>query len=212
MVSTDEDLTSVDTELTDRNELNHPRRLLNLSPDRYEYIRFQTQFTMKSSVRLCMAVPTAAGSTRGLKPAPMALLPPIPLYRRILRTHRKKLDRTMRVLGDEYVKSEFRAHRNVENPAHIVSLQVIAVNGSWLTHSLSQIGFLTEWQMYAQQLEGDTWRGEKLDSGKIDKMSGKCQLTMVLLREQGADHCNRSAAWAALRTDAGYPERRARGR
>ena len=28
----------------------------------------------------------------------------------------------MRVLGDEYVKGEFRAHREVENPMHIVSL------------------------------------------------------------------------------------------
>lgn len=37
----------------------------------------------------------------------------------------------------------------------------------------SQIGFLTEWQMYAQKVEGDSWKGEKLDKGKIDKMSGK---------------------------------------
>ncbi|KAI4169736.1 MAG: hypothetical protein LQ343_005477 [Gyalolechia ehrenbergii] len=58
----------------------------------------------------------------------------------------------MRVLGDEYVKSEFRAHRNVENPIHIV-------------------GFLKEWQMYAQQVEGDSWYGEKLDTEKIDKMN-----------------------------------------
>ncbi|MCJ1402350.1 acetate non-utilizing protein 9 [Xylographa trunciseda] len=99
-----------------------------------------------------MATPTAAGSTAGLKPAPMALLPPIPLYRRLLRTHRKHLPREMRLLGDEYIKSEFRAHRNVENPVHI-------------------IGFLTEWQMYAQKIEGDSWLGEKIDSGKIDKMS-----------------------------------------
>jgi hypothetical protein len=35
-----------------------------------------------------------------------------------------------------------------------------------------QIGFLTEWQMYAQQIEGDYWRGGKLDKGKVDKMSG----------------------------------------
>lgn len=35
-----------------------------------------------------------------------------------------------------------------------------------------QIGFLTEWQMYAQKLEGDSWQGEVLDKGKIDKMSG----------------------------------------
>lgn len=56
------------------------------------------------------------------------------------------------MLGDEYIKSEFRAHQKIENPMHI-------------------IGFLTEWQMYAQKIEGDSWRGEKLDKGKIDKMS-----------------------------------------
>jgi hypothetical protein len=37
---------------------------------------------------------------------------------------------------------------------------------------LGQIGFLTEWQMYAQKIEGDAWKGEILDRGKIDKMSG----------------------------------------
>ena len=58
----------------------------------------------------------------------------------------------MRVLGDEYVKSEFRRHRAVDNPVHIV-------------------GFLTEWQLYAQQLEGDAWRGQRLDRAKLDKMS-----------------------------------------
>ncbi len=26
--------------------------------------------------------------------------------------------------------------------------------------------------MYAQKIEGDAWRGEKIDKGKIDKMSG----------------------------------------
>jgi hypothetical protein len=26
--------------------------------------------------------------------------------------------------------------------------------------------------MYAQTLQGDTWKGEKMDKGKIDKMSG----------------------------------------
>ncbi|KAM5445091.1 hypothetical protein MaudCBS49596_007862 [Microsporum audouinii] len=82
----------------------------------------------------------------------MALLPPIPLYRRLLRAHRRKLPADLRFLGDSYVKSEFRAHRNVENPIHI-------------------IGFLTEWQLYAQQLEGDSWADGKLDKAKIDKMS-----------------------------------------
>ena len=75
--------------------------------------------TMKISPRL-LANPTAVGSTKGLKPAPLALLPPITLYRRLLRSHRKYLPKEMRVLGDEYIKSEFHAHRNVENPMHIV--------------------------------------------------------------------------------------------
>ncbi|KAH8813982.1 hypothetical protein F5882DRAFT_62330 [Hyaloscypha sp. PMI_1271] len=107
---------------------------------------------MKSIPRLQMAAPTSAGITKGFKLAPLALLPPIPLYRRLLRAHRKHLPSEMRLLGDQYIKSEFRAHRNVENPVHI-------------------IGFLTEWQMYAQSLEGDSWIGEQMDVGKIDKMS-----------------------------------------
>ena len=74
---------------------------------------------MKPSLRF-LANPTAVGSTKGLKPAPLALLPPIPLYRRLFRTHRKFLPPDMRLLGDEYVKSEFRAHQKTENPMHIV--------------------------------------------------------------------------------------------
>ncbi|KAI4869264.1 ACN9-domain-containing protein [Hypoxylon rubiginosum] len=105
---------------------------------------------MKPSQRLLATAAAAAGN--GLKPAPMALLPPIPLYRRLFRAHRKHLPHEMRLLGDEYIKAEFRAHRNVENPAHL-------------------IGFLTEWQLYAQQIEGDSWVGEKLDPEKIAKMS-----------------------------------------
>ncbi|KAL8742374.1 MAG: hypothetical protein Q9190_005128 [Brigantiaea leucoxantha] len=62
----------------------------------------------------------------------------------------------MRILGDSYIKREFRAHREVENPIHIV-------------------GFLKEWQMYAQQVEGDSWLGEKIDREKIDKMSAADQ-------------------------------------
>jgi hypothetical protein len=76
---------------------------------------------MRVHPRLLMATPSAAGSGKGFKVAPMALLPPIPLYRRLLRAHRKYLDGDMRILGDTYIKSEFRAHRNVENPIHIVS-------------------------------------------------------------------------------------------
>ncbi|KAL8839199.1 MAG: hypothetical protein Q9170_001848 [Blastenia crenularia] len=78
----------------------------------------------------------------------------------------------MRVLGDEYIKSEFRAHRNVENPIHIV-------------------GFLKEWQMYAQQVEGDSWYGEKLDNEKIDKMSdqqlGQLYELMQAIQKKGQE-------------------------
>ncbi|KAI1142819.1 ACN9-domain-containing protein [Hypoxylon sp. FL0543] len=103
---------------------------------------------MKPSWRL-LATATAGNA---LKPAPMALLPPIPLYRRLFRAHRKHLPHDMRLLGDEYIKAEFRVHRNVDNPAHL-------------------IGFLTEWQLYAQKIEGDSWVGDKLDPEKVEKMS-----------------------------------------
>jgi len=69
-------------------------------------------------------------SPRTLKPLPpnLTVLPPIPLYRRLLRSHRKYLPPAARVIGDEYVKAEFRRTRDSENPVHI-------------------IGFLTQWQV-----------------------------------------------------------------
>ncbi|KAI1253014.1 hypothetical protein MGN70_005222 [Eutypa lata] len=103
---------------------------------------------MRPSRRL-LATATAGNA---LRPAPMAILPPIPLYRRILRAHRKHLPVKMRLLGDEYVKAEFHAHKDIDNPAHL-------------------IGFLTEWQLYAQKVEGDAWVGDKLDPTKVAKMS-----------------------------------------
>ncbi|OHF01363.1 ACN9 family protein [Colletotrichum orchidophilum] len=106
---------------------------------------------MRSASVLRMAS-ASASKGNGLRPTPMALLPPIPLYRRLLRAHRKHLPSEMRVLGDEYIKAEFRAHRTVDNPAHL-------------------IGFLTEWQLYAQKIEGNSWEGEKIDPVKVAKMS-----------------------------------------
>lgn len=73
----------------------------------------------------------AAAASSALKPS-MNLLPPIPLYRRLLRAHRKHLPAEMRLLGDEYVKAEFRAHRDVENPVHLVSLDRIDAASSWI--------------------------------------------------------------------------------
>lgn len=77
---------------------------------------------MRLAHRLLMATPASIGSKSSLSEA-LALLPPLQLYRRILRVHRK-LDPQMRVLGDSYVKKEFRAHRTAENPLHIVCLLV----------------------------------------------------------------------------------------
>lgn len=79
-----------------------------------------TILSMRVHPRLMMAAPSMAGTGKGLRAAPLALLPPIPLYRRLLRAHRKHLPREMRLMGDEYIKSEFRAHKDVENPVHIV--------------------------------------------------------------------------------------------
>ena len=56
------------------------------------------------------------------------------------------------MLGDQYIKSEFRAHQKIDNPIHIV-------------------GFLTEWQLYAQKLEGDNWQDERMDEAKVSKLS-----------------------------------------
>lgn len=80
------------------------------------------QKVMNASKRL-LASATSARGGNGLRPEPLALLPPIPLYRRLFRAHRKHLPPQMRVLGDEYIKHEFRAHRNVDNPAHLVNAQ-----------------------------------------------------------------------------------------
>ncbi|TID14190.1 ACN9-domain-containing protein [Venturia nashicola] len=91
---------------------------------------------------------TSAGPGRHV---PLSLLPPIPLYRRLLRAQRK-LPGELRVLGDQYIKSEFRAHRDVENPLHIV-------------------GFLTQWQLFAQKIEGAAWNEDAIDQATFEKMS-----------------------------------------
>ena len=87
--------------------------------------RFVVIVTMRLTSRALAKV-----SPRTLKPLPpnLTVLPPIPLYRRLLRSHRKYLPPAARVIGDEYVKAEFRRTRDSDNPVHI-------------------IGFLTQWQV-----------------------------------------------------------------
>lgn len=94
---------------------------------------------MRLAHRLLMATPASIGSKSSLSEA-LALLPPLQLYRRILRVHRK-LEPEMRVLGDSYVKNEFRAHRNAENPLHIVCLLVcLAERGTLVWEGEEQAG------------------------------------------------------------------------
>lgn len=48
----------------------------------------------------------------------------------------------MRLLGDEYIKAEFRAHRNVDNPVHIVGLFVRGLKGRATLMCMFAIGRL----------------------------------------------------------------------
>jgi hypothetical protein len=117
--------------------------------------------TMRLHPRLLMATPTSVGARKGFRPEPLALLPPIPLYRRLLRSHRKHLPREMRLLGDEYVKAEFRAHRNVDNPVHIVSY-----DGQPAHHFPGERGRERERWMNdgCWILANDAWCASRLDS------------------------------------------------
>lgn len=79
------------------------------------------------------------------------LLPPLKLYRNILRAHRQ-LPNVQRSLGDEYVKSEFRLHKDIENPLHIV-------------------GFLASWQDYLNIINNGKWQTGSLSKATFEKMS-----------------------------------------
>ncbi|KEF63487.1 uncharacterized protein A1O9_01465 [Exophiala aquamarina CBS 119918] len=119
-----------------------------------------------------LAEPATQPFRPGRRPPALALLPPVPLYRRLLRIHRKKLGPEERVFGDTYLKAEFRRHRDIENPLHIV-------------------GFLTEWQQYGQMLEGEDWKEGKIDTGLLDKLSdqqvGQMYELMQAIQKRGRD-------------------------
>ncbi|KAJ7577958.1 hypothetical protein C8J56DRAFT_363086 [Mycena floridula] len=89
-----------------------------------------------------------------LQRASATLLPPVPLYRQLLRCHRY-LPQEMRALGDVYIKAEFRRHRAITNPQHI-------------------LGFLVQWKIYLDELPreaGAPFVGKKLDPTVFEKMS-----------------------------------------
>ncbi|GAA6015906.1 hypothetical protein JCM10207_006801 [Rhodosporidiobolus poonsookiae] len=117
--------------------------------------------------RLAHSAEISALNGSSCAPAP-ELLPPLQLYRRLLRVHRRVLPADLRVMGDEYVKAEFRRTRTTDNPLHIV-------------------GFLSEWKKYldfheeqlpqdgaATGLSEEAVRrevGKKLDDGILEQLS-----------------------------------------
>jgi len=118
---------------------------------------------MQVTTRLLMAHTRAVRAQSALssvdaavKAASDMILPPIKLYRELLRAHRR-LSPELRALGDDYIKSEFRRHQKVDNPLHIVS-------------------FCKEWKMYLDALHADSGepggpRGRALDPSLIDRFS-----------------------------------------
>lgn len=79
------------------------------------------------------------------------LLPPLQLYRKILRAHAKFLPADLRPLGDQYVKAEFKLHKDTDNPLYIV-------------------GFLSQWQDYLRQIDTGDWAQNKMLKADFDKM------------------------------------------
>ncbi|CCE63459.1 hypothetical protein TPHA_0E03700 [Tetrapisispora phaffii CBS 4417] len=90
-------------------------------------------------------------AARKAKTAVQPLLPPLQLYRRILREHRH-LPPLQRELGDQYVKNEFKLHKNTDNPLHIV-------------------GFLTSWQDYLHTITKGEWEEERVSAQVLEKLS-----------------------------------------
>ncbi|EIM90938.1 ACN9-domain-containing protein [Stereum hirsutum FP-91666 SS1] len=103
-------------------------------------------------VRLAQSITTRP---LNLQETSATLLPPLPLYRRLLRAHRF-LPVEMRSLGDDYIKAEFRRHKEVDNPVYI-------------------IGFLSQWKRYLDELpaplEAEKFTGRRLDPTVFEKLS-----------------------------------------
>ncbi|GAA5891997.1 hypothetical protein JCM6882_007433 [Rhodosporidiobolus microsporus] len=128
---------------------------------------------------------TTSGSSCAPAGAPAAeLLPPLQLYRRLLRVHRKVLPRELRVMGDGYVKDEFRRTRSTDNPLHIVGFlgewkkyldfheaQLPASDKGKARGTASESGA----ELEAEAREEEQWKrvqlGEKLDPGLLEALS-----------------------------------------
>ncbi|KAF9108662.1 acetate non-utilizing protein 9 [Mortierella sp. AM989] len=82
-----------------------------------------------------------------------ALIPPLTLYRQILRAHRVHLPPQFRILGDSYVKAEFHRHKDVDNPLYIV-------------------GFLEQWQDYLNHILSSSPKAQQSQQKEASSISG----------------------------------------
>lgn len=72
------------------------------------------------------------------------------LYRSILRAHTKYLPQEMKGIGDSYVKSEFRLHKDVTSPEQLQQ-------------------FFVAWDDYLDQLLATARARETVETGMLDK-------------------------------------------
>lgn len=94
----------------------------------------------------------------------LKLLPPLQLYKSILRAHRI-LPTLQKELGDSYVKNEFRLHQKIDNPVQIVS-------------------FLVTWQDYLEQITGKKWQQGEISQVALDKLSQEQVLQVYELMKE----------------------------
>lgn len=97
------------------------------------------------------ALPLLAKASKRAHRNAAPLLPPLALYRRILRAH-KSLPPAQKELGDLYVRDEFKAHKSTDNPLYIV-------------------GFLTSWQEYLNMISNGSWAEGSMTNEQLAKMS-----------------------------------------
>ncbi|AET37308.1 Sdh7p Ecym_1050 [Eremothecium cymbalariae DBVPG len=122
---------------------------------------------MKTAFRLLLNAHRSAARSNN-----RPLTPPLHLYRRILREHRNLLP-AQRLLGDEYVKNEFRLHKNTENPIHVV-------------------GFLASWQDYLHMISNGAWEEGTLSTSVLAKLSSEQIVQLYELMKETQNVFNES--------------------
>ncbi len=65
------------------------------------------------------------------------------------------------------------------------------------------MGFLTEWQQYGQQLEGEDWKEQEIDPALLDRMSdqqvGQMYELMLAIQKRGRDSVDEEEEGEVLR-------------